>query len=60
MAVPAALTAIRLAAALAKGNVLLSLGRDTSADEIDYVLKVIPKQVDKLRAMSPSWDTRKK
>jgi cysteine desulfurase len=55
MAVPPALAAIGLDAALAKGNVLLSLGRDTTADDIDYALEVIPKQVDKLRAMSPAW-----
>ena len=55
MAVPPALAAIGLDAALAKGNVLLSLGRDTSADDLDYALEVIPKQVDKLRAMSPAW-----
>jgi cysteine desulfurase len=55
MAVPPALAAIGLDAALAKGNVLLSLGRDTTADDIDYALEVIPKQVDKLRTMSPAW-----
>ena len=60
MAVPPALAAIGLDAALAKGNVLLSLGRDTSADDIDYALEVIPKQVDKLRAMSPTWDALEK
>jgi len=60
MAVPPALAAIGLDAALAKGNVLLSLGRDTSADDIDHVLGVIPKQVDKLRAMSPTWGALKK
>ena len=60
MAVPPALAAIGLDATLAKGNVLLSLGRDTSADDIDHVLGVIPKQVDKLRAMSPTWAALKK
>ena len=60
MAVPPALAAIGLDADLAKGNVLLSLGRDTSADEIEHVLDVIPKQVYKLRAMSPTWDALKK
>jgi len=58
MAVPPSLAAIGLDAALAKGNVLLSLGRDTSADDIDFALEVIPKQVDKLRAMSPAWDAK--
>jgi len=56
LAVPPALTAIGLDAASAKGNVLLSLGRDTTAAEIDHVLEIIPKQVDKLRSLSPAWD----
>ena len=60
MAVPPALLAIGLDAALAKGNVLLSLGRDTSADDIDHALEVIPKQVEKLRTMSPTWDALEK
>jgi len=55
-AAPPALTAIGLDAASAKGNVLLSLGRDTTAAEIDHVLEIIPKQVDKLRSLSPAWD----
>ena len=56
LAVPPALTAIGLDAASAKGNVLLSLGRDTTAADIDHVLEIIPKQVDKLRSLSPAWD----
>ena len=56
LAVPPALTAIGLDAAQAKGNVLLSLGRDTTAADIDHVLEVIPKQVDKLRNLSPAWN----
>jgi cysteine desulfurase len=55
LAVPPALLAIGLDAALAKGNVLLSLGRDTTPDDIAHVLEVIPEQVAKLRAMSPAW-----
>ena len=56
LAIPPALAAIGLDVAQAKGNVLLSLGRDTIAADIDHVLEIIPKQVDKLRALSPSWD----
>jgi cysteine desulfurase len=56
LAVPPALTAIGLDAASAKGNVLLSLGRDTTAADIDHVLEVIPKQVAKLRSLSPAWN----
>ena len=56
LAVPPALSAIGLDAALAKGNVLLSLGRDTTAADIDHVLEIIPRQVTKLRSLSPAWD----
>ena len=56
LALPPALAAIGLDAAQAKGNVLLSLGRDTTAADIDHVLEIIPKQVDKLRTLSPTWD----
>ena len=56
LAIPPALAAIGLDAAQAKGNVLLSLGRDTIAADIDHVLEIIPKQVDKLRSLSPTWD----
>ena len=56
LAIPPALAAIGLDVAQAKGNVLLSLGRDISTADIDHVLEIIPKQVDKLRALSPSWD----
>jgi cysteine desulfurase len=55
LAVPSALLAIGLDAALAKGNVLFSLGRDTSPDDIAHVLEIVPEQVAKLRAMSPAW-----
>ena len=56
LAIPPALAAIGLDAAQAKGNVLLSLGRDTTAADVDHVLEIIPKQVDKLRTLSPTWD----
>lgn len=58
MTVPPALAAIGLDASLSKGNVLLSLGRDTMEDEIDHVLEIIPTQIDKLRTMSPNWDIK--
>ena len=56
LVIPPALTAIGLDAAQAKGNVLLSLGRDSTAADVDHVLEIIPKQVDKLRTLSPMWD----
>ena len=56
LAIPPALAAIGLDAAQAKGNVLLSLGRDTTTADVDHVLEIIDKQVDKLRTLSPTWD----
>lgn len=44
---------------LAKAAVILSLGKDNSDEDIDCVLERFPKIVEKLRAMSPSWDESK-
>ncbi|MFH1239017.1 MAG: aminotransferase class V-fold PLP-dependent enzyme, partial [bacterium] len=40
---------------LAHGSLRFSLGRYTSEEEIDYVLEILPKVVDKLRQMSPLY-----
>ena len=45
------LTAIGRQAALAQGSLRLSLGRDNTEDEVDYVLSVLPGLVNRLRAM---------
>ena len=37
----------------AHGSLRLTLGRENRKDEIDYVLKVIPEEVERLRAISP-------
>ncbi|QLJ53177.1 MAG: Cysteine desulfurase [Candidatus Fermentimicrarchaeum limneticum] len=37
----------------AHGSLRLTLGRENRKDEIDYVIKVIPKEVERLRAISP-------
>ena len=50
------LTAIGVDHALAQGAVILSLGKDNTDEEIDYVLETLPKVVAKLRGMSPMWD----
>jgi cysteine desulfurase len=49
------LEAIGLDPALAQSAVILSLGQDTTDEDIAYVLEVFPKVAAKLRAMSPSW-----
>lgn len=40
----------------AHGSLRLTLGRDTSDADIDYVLEVFPEVVNKLRAMSPLYN----
>ena len=47
------LLAIGLPHEIAHGSLRLSLGRDTTEEEIDYVLEKLPEVVEKLRAMSP-------
>jgi cysteine desulfurase len=49
------LDAIGLEPSLAMAAVTFSLGRDNTDDDIDYVLEVFPKLIDKLRSMSPTW-----
>jgi len=38
---------------IAHGSIRFSLGRETTEKEIDYVLEVLPKVIEKLRAMAP-------
>ena len=49
------LSAIHLDHALAQGNIIMSLGKDNTIEDVDYVLETFPKIVDKLRNMSPMW-----
>ena len=50
------LTAIGLDHSLAQGNILLSLGRDNTADQIDDVLAAFARVVARLRGLSSMWD----
>lgn len=47
------LLAIGLPHEIAHGSLRLTLGKDTSQEDIDYVLENLPKVVESLRAMSP-------
>jgi cysteine desulfurase len=50
------LAAIGLDHALAQGNIIMTLGKDNTEEEVDYVLETFAKIVQKLRGMSPMWD----
>ena len=50
----AALT--RLAPSVETTEILLSLGQETTTEDIDQVLEVFPQVVERLRSMSPPWD----
>lgn len=50
------LSAIGLDHALAQGNIIMSLGKDNTVEDIDYVVEAFGKIVVKLRGMSPMWD----
>ena len=49
------LSAIHLDHALAQGNIIMSLGKDNTAEDVDYVVDTFAKIVDRLRNMSPMW-----
>ena len=40
---------------LARGSIRFSLGKETTAEEIDYVLEALPRAVDNLRRLSPLY-----
>jgi cysteine desulfurase len=50
------LLAIGLDPVQAHGSLRISLGRENTKEEINYVSKVIPHVVEKLRVMSPLWN----
>lgn len=52
------LLAIGLDADLAHASVRFSLGKDTTAADIDYVLDVLPPMIERLRSVSPQWRER--
>jgi cysteine desulfurase len=49
------LEAIGLPPALARGNIILTLAPENTAEDVDYVIAAFPKIVAKLRALSPAW-----
>jgi len=49
------LIAMGISHELAQGSLLFSFGQDSTTEDIDYVLEVLPPIVDKLRQMSPLY-----
>jgi len=43
---------------LAQGSILFSMGRGTTAEEVDYVVEKFPPIVERLRNMSPLYHRR--
>lgn len=50
------LLAIGLPHAIAHGSLRLSLGRENTEADVEYILKEVPAVVNYLREMSPVWD----
>lgn len=50
------LLAIGLPHEVAHGSLRLSLGEETTAADVDYILAKLPPIVERLRAMSPVWE----
>jgi cysteine desulfurase len=50
------LSALGLDHSLGQSAIMMTLGKDNTDADIDYVLETLPQVVGKLRGMSPSWD----
>jgi len=56
MRIPPVLEALGLDESLAKGNVLISFGKDNTVAEVEYLVNTFARTVSSLREMSPGWD----
>ncbi|MBR5260642.1 MAG: aminotransferase class V-fold PLP-dependent enzyme, partial [Oscillospiraceae bacterium] len=54
------LMAIGLPHEIAHGSLRLSLGRDNTEEDVDYILETLPQVVSRLREMSPVWEEMNK
>ncbi|MEE8384759.1 MAG: cysteine desulfurase family protein [Dehalococcoidia bacterium] len=52
------LTAMGLPLDLARGSLRLTVGKDTTEEEIDQLLEALPEIVSRLRSLSPTWPER--
>ena len=54
------LKALRCNDELAYSSVRFSIGRFTTEEEVDFLIKLLHEQISCLRALSPQWESRKK
>lgn len=54
------LTAMGVPEDLARGSMRLTVGRDNTMAQMDYVLDVLPDIVSRLRSLNPAWPEREK
>ncbi len=52
------LTALGVPEDLARGSLRLTVGKDNTAEQVDYVLDTLPGIVSRLRSLSPAWPER--
>ena len=50
------LLSLGLKHAVAHGSMRLSIEEDVTDEDVDYILEVVPKIVERLRSMSPVWE----
>jgi cysteine desulfurase len=50
------LTAMGFPHEIAHGSLRLTLGRENTAEDVDYVLEILPPIISKLRKMSPLYN----
>ncbi len=54
------LTAVGVPSDICAGSITFSLGKENTEDEVDYVLEIMPGLVNRLLAMSPSYEDYRK
>jgi len=52
------LTAMGIPEDLARGSMRLTVGRDNTIEQMDYVLDILPGIVSRLRSLNPTWPER--
>ena len=51
------LLALGLPHEVAHGSMRLSISEETSDEDVEYIIETVPKIVERLRGMSPLWES---